>query len=84
MPSQSQAILTFSGADRIMRGMSKLLDKAIERLRRLPAGQQDDFARELLERIEEEAEWDVLVGGEKSLTWLEKQAASVRAEIAAG
>jgi hypothetical protein len=54
--------------------MTKLLEKAIEAMRRLSDEAQDAVAREVLARIEEEAGWERLVSSPESRTWLEKEA----------
>ena len=64
--------------------MTRLLEKAIKSLRRLPEDEQDRFARDLLLRIEEEERWNALVSSPASQDWLERQAEKTRNEIAAG
>lgn len=54
--------------------MTKMIDKAIEALRQLPASEQDAMAREVLARIEEESEWDTLIATPSSQEWLERAA----------
>jgi hypothetical protein len=54
--------------------MTKLLEKAIEAMRRLSDDAQDAVAREVLARIEEEAEWDRLTSAPAAQAWLEKGA----------
>lgn len=54
--------------------MTKLLEKAIEAMRRLSDDAQDAVAREVLARIEGEAEWDRLSSSPASRAWLEKSA----------
>ena len=60
--------------------MTKLLEKAIEAMRRLTEDAQDAVAREVLARIEEEAEWDRLVSSPESGAWLEKEARAALAD----
>ena len=64
--------------------MTKLLERAIEALKRLPDADQDSMAREVLTRIEEEAEWDHLVASPKSQSWLEDAARQALEEHARG
>lgn len=64
--------------------MSDVIETAIERLRRLPADEQERFARDLIERIEDESRWDKLTASAASQDWLSRQAAKVRADVAAG
>jgi hypothetical protein len=54
--------------------MTKLLEKAIAAMRRLSDDAQDSVAREVLARIEEEADWDKLAASPASRSWLEKTA----------
>jgi hypothetical protein len=64
--------------------MPDLIETAIERLRRLPADEQERFARDLIERIEDESRWDKLTASAASQDWLARQAAKVRADRIAG
>ena len=54
--------------------MTRLLEKAIEAMRRLSDDAQDAVAREVLARIEEEAEWDGLTSSQVARQWLENSA----------
>lgn len=64
--------------------MTELLKKAFEEISALPAEEQDAWARELLERLAEEQEWDRLTGQPGSAEWMEKQAEKAFAEHRAG
>lgn len=47
--------------------MTTLLEKAIARIRHLPAEQQDAIAQMILEEIEEEATWNKLFSNSQDL-----------------
>ena len=64
--------------------MTELLANAIKAIEALPETEQDNIAREILDRIAEEAEWDTLVSSPNSQDWLAEQAAKVRHDIAKG
>ena len=72
--------------------MTKLMDKAFHQFSSLPEGEQDSIASALLSVFsgpskldeQDEAEWDRLVGSDRSQNMLEKMALDVEKEIAAG
>ncbi len=64
--------------------MSTLLEKALAELKQLPEDTQEAIASDLLEIIESEKRWDKLFADPRSEVFLEKMAARVRAEKAAG
>ena len=43
--------------------MTKLLEEAFEAASKLPAGEQDDLARALLEQLESEKQWEKATPG---------------------
>ena len=43
--------------------MTKMLEKAVEKIQQLPAKQQDSLAAIILEEIEDEARWDAAFAG---------------------
>ena len=61
--------------------MTELLVKAIKAIGALSETEQDSIAREILERIAEEDEWDALVASPASQYWLAEQAKKVREDI---
>lgn len=64
--------------------MTALLDEAIERLRRQPEDVQELAAQLLRDAMDGEAEWDRLFADPRSEAWLDREAAKVRAALAAG
>jgi len=64
--------------------MTKLLEQAVLALQGLPEVEQDAFAQEILDRLEEEAEWERLVASEASQRWLAEEAVRVREDIEKG
>ena len=52
--------------------MNALIDKAIMAIRELPAAEQEALARELLERIDADARWDMLLADPRSEALLER------------
>lgn len=58
--------------------MTEILDKAVARIRELPAEQQDAIAALILEEIEDEAKWDAAF--ERSADVLERLAADGKDE----
>ncbi len=64
--------------------MTTLLEKAIDQIKQLPEAEQDEIARELLEMLGSEQRWDALFADPRSEALMDKMAAKVRADIAAG
>ena len=64
--------------------MTALLEKAIVGIKQLPDDEQDEIARELLEMLASEQRWDALFADPRSEALMDKMAAKVRADIAAG
>lgn len=64
--------------------MTALLEKAIDQIKQLPDTEQDEIARELLEMLASEQRWDALFADPRSEALMDKMAAKVRADIAAG
>jgi len=64
--------------------MTKLLEKAVSALSKLPASDQDAIARELLDRINSDERWDKLLNDPRSNGVLARLAAEARTDIAAG
>lgn len=64
--------------------MTELLQKAIDELKRLPAKEQDNIARELLEMLASERRWDGLFADPRSEGLLAKMAEKARRDVAAG
>ena len=55
--------------------MVELLKKAFDALKTLPAEDRERIAWEIIERVEDKAEWDKIISAQKSQRWLEKEAA---------
>lgn len=64
--------------------MTELMEKAIEELKRLPDDEQNEIARDLLERLASEGRWDELFADPRSEAALTKLAAKTRTDIARG
>ncbi len=64
--------------------MSKAIEQALAELEQLPEGDQEAIINELLETIRSEARWNTLFADPRSDALMEKMAAKVRADIAAG
>ena len=64
--------------------MNALLAKAISAIRKLPEGEQEAIAREVLERIEADARWDALFADPRSEALLARLADEARDEIRQG
>lgn len=64
--------------------MTKMLDLAVERARKLSEEQQDEIAAVILGEIEDEVRWNRLVGEERAQAWLAKKAERLRKDIEAG
>jgi hypothetical protein len=64
--------------------MNALLDKAIFAIRNLPDAEQEAIAREILERIEADARWDMLFADPRSEVLLERLADEAGAEVRGG
>jgi hypothetical protein len=64
--------------------MTKLFDKAIAEIKRLPPAEQDAIAAEWLDRMADEQKWEASFAKPKSRSAMAKLAAEARAEIAAG
>jgi hypothetical protein len=64
--------------------MTMLLDKAIKVLRQLPPEEQDELAREVLDRIAADRRWEALLGDPRSGPLLDRLSREAREEIAAG
>ena len=64
--------------------MNALLDKAISALKRLPESEQEEIAREVLDRIAADARWDHLLADPRSEDILRQLASEVREEAARG
>ncbi len=62
--------------------MTELLEKAIARLKTLPASEQDAIAAMILEELEDEIRWDAAFAGSQDA--LAKLAAEAMAEYRAG
>ncbi|MCY7381437.1 MAG: hypothetical protein LH628_02390 [Microcoleus sp. CAN_BIN18] len=62
--------------------MTELLERAIARLKSLPASQQDTIAAMILEELEDEVEWDATFANSQDL--LAKLATEAMAEYLAG
>jgi hypothetical protein len=62
--------------------MTKLLEKAIEQLSRLPDDQQDSMARWILEELQDEQRWDTAFSN--SLPQLEQLAQKALADHQSG
>ncbi len=62
--------------------MTELLERAIARLKSLPASQQDTIAAMILEELEDEVEWDATFANSQDL--LAKLATEAMAEYRAG
>ena len=63
--------------------MTKLLQQAIEELKKLPAAEQDAIAKRLLAELEDERVWEASFHSTTDLRW-DRLAKTVRREIAAG
>ena len=64
--------------------MNALPDKAIFAIRELPEAEQEAIARDMLERIEVDARWDVLFADPRSEPALQRLAAEDDAGIQRG
>jgi len=62
--------------------MTKLLEDAVEQVKRLPDGEQDAIAALILEELEDEAKWDAAFARSPSL--LERLGAEAEAADKAG
>lgn len=72
-------IISFIG---VTEAMTELLERAIARLKSLPASQQDTIAAMILEELEDEVEWDATFANSQDL--LAKLATEAMAEYLAG
>jgi hypothetical protein len=72
-------IISFIG---VTEAMTELLERAIARLKSLPASQQDTIAAMILEELEDEVEWDATFANSQDL--LAKLATEAMAEYRAG
>jgi hypothetical protein len=64
--------------------MNALLDKAISAIRKLPEVEQEEIAREVLERTEADARWDALFADPRSEAALNRLADEAEADIRRG
>jgi len=64
--------------------MNALLDKAISAIQKLPEAEQEAIAREVLERIEADARWDVLFADPRSKGVLKRLAGEAQEDIERG
>lgn len=62
--------------------MTQLLEQAIERVRQLPAEEQDVWARRILDELRDEESWNEAFARTTDEQW-DRMAAWVRSEIAA-
>ncbi len=65
-----------------MRAMTKLLDRAMEAVRRLPPGDQDEIARALLELAGSDAGVPIPLSPEERAAVARSRAAAARGELA--
>lgn len=63
--------------------MTQLLEQAIERVRELPADEQDALAQRILDELRDEESWNEAFARTTDEQW-DQMAASVRREIAEG
>ena len=54
--------------------MGEILNRAFKSLEKLPEEDQESIAWEIIERVEDKAEWDRIVAAPNSQKWLEAQA----------
>ena len=64
--------------------MPKAIEQALAELEQLPEGDQEVIINELLETIRSEARWNKSFADPRSDALMERMAAKVRADIAAG
>jgi hypothetical protein len=64
--------------------MNALLDKAISAVQTLPEAEQEEIAREILERIDANARWDALFADPRSEALLNRLADEACDEIRRG
>ncbi|WP_332973020.1 MULTISPECIES: hypothetical protein [unclassified Microcoleus] len=72
-------IISFIG---VTEAMTELLERAIARLKSLPASQQDTIAAMIVEELEDEVKWDATFANSQDL--LAKLATEAMAEYRAG
>ena len=64
--------------------MNALLNKAISAIQKLPDAEQEAIAREVLERIEADARWDILFADPRCEEALNRLATEAEADIKRG
>lgn len=64
--------------------MNALLDKAIKAVTKLSPEQQEAIARDILDRIEADAQWDAALADPRSRDLLKRLADEARDDIARG
>ena len=64
--------------------MTELMERAVSELRKLPAEDQNQLARELLDRLAADAKWDALLADPRSEALMDRLLAEAETEIAAG